>query len=72
MKIGFIGLGRMGRGVCENFVRHGHDVAAVSYTHLMPSDTVPGTANATAQPAAGTGTELTLSLIHIWLLFKFM
>ena len=27
MKIGFIGLGRMGRGVCENFVRHGHDVA---------------------------------------------
>ena len=27
MKIGFIGLGRMGRGVCENFVKKGHDVA---------------------------------------------
>ena len=27
MKIGFIGLGRMGRGACENFVKKGHDVA---------------------------------------------
>lgn len=27
MKIGMIGLGRMGRGVCENFIRKGHDVS---------------------------------------------
>lgn len=27
MKIGFIGLGRMGRGVCDNLIKHGHDVA---------------------------------------------
>lgn len=27
MKMGFIGLGRMGRGVCSNLIKNGHDVA---------------------------------------------
>ena len=35
MKIGFIGLGRMGGNMVERLLKDGHEiVASVSYTHL--------------------------------------
>ncbi len=63
MKVGFIGLGAMGRAMAENLVRAGHELVAYNRTRER-AESLPGVAAIANTPAeAARGAEAVLTML---------